>query len=125
MQVGLEIKTYPAGYGGKPWRLARPFFLNPRGVLIHRVRSVTTYSWEGKPSHHAVVYWCGNCATFAIGQEDAQLLDAPPAKRLLCVYCEARATATGRPTADTMVGKHVHKGVMRAHRTCCCGTDNN
>lgn len=95
------------------WVMGLPFLVNPRGVLVHRVRSARTYrDRSGNRSHDVAGYWCGNSGR---GQFTAE----PPEDRLLCAYCEAKAIANGEKPADELVGRHVHIGTMRAHRQCC------
>lgn len=49
------------------------------------------------------------------------MVDDPPKDRLLCVLCDAVAIQKGKKSADEIVKRHVHKGVMRPHRVCCQG----
>lgn len=93
-----------------------PFYVNPRGILIHRVRAVCRHLRNGEVSHSSVTYWCGNQNCF---HDESQLVSEPPKNRLLCSYCEAKAEAAGEVKADTIVGRHVHRGVLRAFKTCC------
>lgn len=99
-----------------------PFFLNPRGILVHRVRCVETFSRDSRESHHAVGYLCGNGCTFELGNEDAKFFDDPPKDRLVCAFCEAKAERMGQPSSDSLAGRHVHRGVLKAHRVCCEGS---
>ena len=105
------------------WTTANPFFINPRGILSHRVRSACTIQYDGKDHHHCVQYWCGNQTCFDLDQMDA-LVNDPPKDRLLCTVCESRATAAEEKPADKLAGRHVHLGVLKAHRVCC-NNDNN
>lgn len=104
------------------WKRAFPFAVNPRGILIHRVRDITTYCWDGVKSHHHVTYWCGNGCCFDLsgprGPEEV-LQASPPKDRLLCVYCEMRATIAKEKSADKLAGRHVHIGKLKAERVCC------
>lgn len=102
------------------WKQSLPFNVNPRGVLIHRVRCAGTCVHDGKYSHDWVHYWCGNqtCG------EGLGLVEVPPTDRLLCVYCEQKAVAHGEPTAEALAGRHVCIGVMKAHRLCCRNEGN-
>ena len=95
------------------WRMSAPFAVNPRGVLVHRVRSARTFFRDGAISHHCASYWCGNSGYSVV------FTDNPPADRLLCVFCEARAVASGEEPADALAGRHIHKGRVKARRTCC------
>ena len=90
-----------------------PFAVNPRGLLIHRVRHLTLHFSHGRFHHHSVNYWCGNCAY------DVELTSDPPTTRLLCVNCEANAVSHGEQPADVLAGRHVHIGKIRAVRVCC------
>ena len=99
------------------WKQSAPFFLSPRGCLVHRIRRVTTHFWDGQPSHTTVEFWCGN-----VGR--GEILHEPPKGRLLCSTCEANAVVHDQPNAETLVGRHVCIGKLRA--VClCCQTDEN
>lgn len=106
------------------WDEAQPFFVNPRGVLAHRPKAVTTHGIYGEATHCSVEYWCGNQACFDLEMcED--VLVADPGERLLCVHCEAKATAAKEKPADKLARRHVHLGVLRPHKLCCRDEDNN
>lgn len=107
------------------WHRSEPFYVNPRGVLVHRVRDVCTIFIHGQKRHNAVHYVCGNQNCFPLGSERELLVARPPKGRLVCVFCEARAAVMKLPTADKLVGRHVHKGKCVAVRTCCEHLDNN
>lgn len=102
------------------WKKSLPFNVNPRGVLVHRVRLGQSITYHGKRTHDCVDYWCGNGAH----SEGVSLTDSPPDDRLLCEACERIAVANGEPSSDELCGRHVHIGVLRAHRTCCRNDDN-
>ncbi len=102
------------------WAKTLPFNVNPRGVLIHRVRIGKTHFLHGSRSHDSCTYWCNNGTTSG----GMNLTDNPPADRLLCVHCETRAVAAGEPTAAELAGRHVCIGEMKAHRLCCRNEDN-
>lgn len=100
------------------WKRSRPFHVNPRGILTHRVRSITTINGLGKngrKSWEAIHYFCGNqvCGSWR------DLRDEPPANRLVCERCEQMAIALEEKSSDELVGHHVHVGRLRAFRTCC------
>ena len=120
MKVRLKKTKWPDSCRGKQvsWSAAKPFAVNPRGVLIHRVRNGDSHLREGVYSHFSVTYWCGN------GSCEPELTDTPPSDRLLCVYCEDRAVAAGEKTADELAGRHVHTGSMKAKRACCLSEEN-
>ena len=101
------------------WENTLPFNVNPRGMLIHRVRIGATHSasWG---DHDSVTYWCNNSA---VG-EGVDLTDDPPKNRLLCSHCEALAVAAGEPTAKQLTGRHIHIGVMKPVRMCCRHEEN-
>ena len=122
MKVKLDIERHKPNYGPLlNWESCPPFNVNPRGILIHRVRSGFTFITEdGRKRHSVVRYWCGNSG---VG-EGASLTENPPKERLLCERCEMLAVAAGEKTADKLAGRHVHVGVVRAHRTCCQHTEN-
>jgi hypothetical protein len=43
----------------------------------------------------------------------------PSDDAILCERCETNATRNGLPTADELVGRHVHKGKVVPVVTCC------
>lgn len=98
---------------------SKPFALNQRGLLIHRVRDVSDVYYAGKVHHQAVHYWCGNQSC---GPHD--LLDVPPKNRLLCARCEGVAVAASQPKASKLAKRHVCVGKIRAVRLCCGGENN-
>lgn len=102
------------------WKSTLPFNVNPRGILVHRVRDACSIFYDGSHSHDAVHYWCGNVAT----GHGVSLTDQPPENRLLCEACETKATEAGEPSAEKLCGRHIHTGVLRAQRTCCPDTHN-
>lgn len=95
------------------WSKALPFFKNSRGLLIHRVESVTTYVYPHR-SHIAVTYLCNNSTT-----SEGEFLAVPPKDRLVCESCELMAKRKRKPSADELVGHHVHIGHIRVERSCC------
>jgi hypothetical protein len=118
MKVPLKRRGEPIWRGGFThihWIKSLPFFANPRGVLIHRVESVTTYLHKSGRAHKAVHYLCSAATT-----ADGEFLAEPPANRLVCHACERVAKQKGLPSADRLVGRHVHVGRLRPERMCCC-----
>lgn len=111
--IALEQPAYP--YYVEHFDRSFPFYANPRGQLIHRVKSAVTIFDNGEPSHISVRYWCNNGST--AGADG--FAEFPPEERLLCVPCERNAVDHGQPTADELAGRHVHLGVMKPHRVCC------
>lgn len=99
------------------WKKSLPFFLNFRGLLIHRVESVTTYVHRDDRKHNAVHYLCNGQTT-----GEGEFLAKPPANRLVCQACELAAKRKGKPSSAKLVGRHVHIGRIRAERVCCNGT---
>lgn len=93
------------------WKKALPFVVNPRGLMIHRVKGVRTHLTDD--NRISTDYWCGN-----LGQR-CEFYSDPPKERLLCERCEMLATNAGEPPSDELAGRHVHRGKLRAERTCC------
>lgn len=115
--IKLELERCHPSFRVKRWRRALPFFYNPRGLLIHRVRAVTSHLREdGKVKHTSVHFYCGN---FQFMRAGCELFAKPGANRLVCARCEAFAQMKGKPSADQLVGRHVHVGRIIAQRTCC------
>lgn len=100
------------------WKRAMPFVFNPRGVLLHRVKSVHSRGVGFGAPHTSVIYWCGN-----LGHNPEVYID-PPADRLLCARCEAFAVNAGEKSADELAGRHVHIGKAVPIRTCCANEPN-
>ncbi len=96
------------------WTKAPAFVVNPRGILIHRVRHVSTFVRNGCESHHHVDYLCGNGCNIDISHESV-FYDDPPQDKLLCSVCDIRAEIK----SDVLVGRHVHIGVLVAQQICC------
>lgn len=94
-----------------------PFFVNPRGILAHRVRSIIrlTATWEQHP-WWIVEYWCENSGR-TNSEDDG--LEFDPGKRLVCTRCEAAAIAHGEKTSSELAGRHVCTGALRAINVCC------
>jgi hypothetical protein len=94
---------------------SEPFLLNDRGTLIHRIRRVTIHKLFAE-SWFAVHTWCG---ASLCGVENLHFLAEPPEDRLVCAVCEERVLMAKQPSSDELAGKHVHKGRMKAFKTCC------
>lgn len=104
-------------HGHKLWDTAPPFNANPRGILAHRIKTVTTHFRNGEFSHLSVDYWCNNCTCGVCLVED-------PGDRLLCSRCEGLAVAAGEQPASALGGRHIHVGELRAVRLCCRNDHN-
>lgn len=111
-----ERRTLPSPTRGLP------FAKSSRGVLVHRVRSVTIYAIHASP-HAALQYWCSMVGTHSFDgvnrHADIQMMEEPEEGQLICHRCEAIAVLSGEQTSDQLVGRHVHKGRVRPQRTCC------
>ena len=116
-------RPYPGGYNSNKvrWASALPFVENSRGVLIHRPREVTTHTQFQKP-HISALFFCGNGVS---SKNTLTFLDVPPEGKLLCDRCETMALALGMPSADSLVGRHVHRGKVVAVQTCCQKESNH
>ena len=100
------------------WKRGKPFVFNPRGLLVHRVRSFLTFKDKFYGSWHVAKYYCGNSA--ANGRSKTmELYDVPPEHLLVCARCEAIALSQGQKSAAEIAGRHVHIGTVKAHRLCC------
>lgn len=90
-----------------------PFAVNPRGVLVHRVRGFGVFfSKDGNYSHHTAHYHCNN---FAHG---VKLVAVPDESAIVCQACESRCHYLGLPSADEIAGRHVHVGRKVAIANC-------
>jgi hypothetical protein len=102
------------------WTRSPPFVLNPRGLLVHRVRYVVGIkSHSLNLSHFHVGYECGNGCNVDLELIREVLHADPPRDRLLCDFCEFKARGDGQKPADEIAGRHVHRGRLRVFRTCC------
>lgn len=101
--------------GSIAWKMCLPFVDNKRAQLIHRPKKVTTYVHYKFP-YLGVKAWCGN--TF-VGDKFTFLADLQPDGKLLCARCEAIALENGLPSAESLVGHHVHIGKLKPIRICC------
>ncbi len=96
-----------------------PFSVNPRGVLVHRVKFVCShFDVFDQEMRHTTHQWCGNMA------HATELVSVPPDGRLLCARCEAAAVKAGEKPSAELVGKHVCLGAIRAKRLCCLNEEN-
>ena len=102
----------------KNYEQSAPFFDNPRGVLIHRVRSLyqLTATYADEP-WTIVEYWCGGH-----GRSDSSDsgLEFDPGMKLVCQRCEMIAMANGERSSSGLVGRHVCVGVCRPINVCSC-----
>jgi len=98
------------------WASCLPFVENTRGILIHRPKSAATINIHKQP-HNVIHYWCGNGVS---DSKNLTLLDVPPDGSILCELCEQNAVYAGLPSADSLAGRHVHKGRLKAVKTCGC-----
>ena len=99
------------------WIRCLPFVENQRGILIHRPRSASTYNIHKSGPHVGINFWCGmDCSGDG---KKFTFLTAPPVGRILCERCELIAVLHGLPSADSLAGRHVHKGGVVAVATCC------
>ena len=113
----LAIKEKPRTMAVSHWTEVEPFVENARAVLIHRPRYVDVHQISEKYAPHlAVETWCGTGYT---GTKKFTFLDRIPDGRLLCQRCEVNAFAHDQPTAESIMGHHVHLGHVVAQQTCC------
>lgn len=103
-------------HGPDHWEESEPYFVNPRGVLIHRVRSVRTYRDGEKVTHYSMTCLCGEQFGF---HNLENLVAEPPEGRLLCARCESVAAEKGLPSSEELTGRHVHVGKLVAKQVCC------
>lgn len=117
MKLPLQKEKGLRGYVKVPWTESLPFVENRRAVLIHRPRRVTTHQISEKDSPHiGMQCWCGTCFS---GTTKFTFLDAPPDGKLLCLRCETEAVKAGLPSANQLVGHHVHLGRVVPEQVCC------
>lgn len=117
---------YMMGNNGRDyryWDRSLPFFCASNGILLHRVANVLDFLRNGKLTHTAVHYLCNNSSFVRRGAEF--VADPANAGRLVCSFCEFRANQQKLPSADRLVGHHVHVGRLRAVQVCCCDHKEN
>lgn len=93
------------------WTASVPSVSSRFGVLVHRIKSGSTYLHNGKHSHDTAQYWCCNGTTQQI------MLSEPPEGRLVCEKCELQAVRAGEPTSAELVGRPVALGLIKAIKT--------
>ena len=124
MKILLDLKkthkNNDSRYDFFNWKSCLPFMENRRGVLIHRPKAVVTINasrlFGSKLPYLAVTHWCGSSVN---SENSFTFLDAPPNGKILCERCETLAVEAGLPSAESLVGKHVHIGKVKAVATCC------
>lgn len=122
--MSVKLRKRKTCVGIVDWDRSKPFVVNPRGLLIHRVASVASvYHGNGSLSHVSVHYWCGNMCNIDKEIIHETLHDDPPKTRLLCEFCELKAASAKQKSADKLTGRHVHRGRLRAFQTCCSATN--
>ena len=95
---------------------AAPFFINPRGVLAHRVRAVFQLSCDYLERPWWIVeYWCENSGRTNSNDDG---LEFDTLGRLLCTRCEANAVANGEKCSSEVVGAHVCTGKVVPVNVC-------
>jgi hypothetical protein len=98
---------------------APAFSANPRGTLVHRVRDVVGYLWDGKVRHYAIRHLCGNGYCIAPDMIRDVMMADPPESRLLCSFCHGKAEGMRLPASDELAGRHVHRGILVPTQVCC------
>ncbi len=107
----------------RAWPRSLPFFRANAGLLFHRVAYVTDHlRHDGKVSHTSIHYICNN-SSFIRGESEF-VADPSKSGRLVCTACEFHAAMKRKPTADQIVGHHVHVGRLRVEQACCDHTRN-
>lgn len=117
---GHYSALYDVRFNTRYVKYSLPFYSNERGLLAHRVRYVAEHLRNGKVAHRSVTYLCNNSTCVRAGGE---FLSEP--NRLLCMVCEFMAKRQGKPSADELVGHHVHVGKLRVEQACCCDKRGN
>lgn len=113
----LPIRHKPRSLAVSHWSEVEPFIMNDRAVLVHRPRYVAEHQVSSRYAPHlSIETWCGS--TFS-GRRQFTFLESVPDDRLLCQRCEVAAFSKGQPTAESLVGRHVHLGKLVAAQTCC------
>lgn len=107
-------------YGQLNYTHSAPFFENPRGILIHRVRALYRLSF-GDRDWWIIDYWCENTA-HSKAVDPGLVFD--PGKKLICTRCEANAIAHEEKSSSELAGRHVCTGSIRVVNNCCPQTQN-
>lgn len=121
--IQLEIKSQPACYSAMgiqttALKTSMPFLQTKPGMPLHRVRSGILFWNAGRYSHTAVHLWCGTGAFPGSSKKrrEARFRAGPATDEKVCTFCEARATAAGKPTSETLAGHPVTLGTSRPPR---------
>ena len=114
LKLPLKTKAFNRKHG-TPWSSCAPFVDNAQALLLHRPRYVTIYRSLGEP-HLAVHMWCGSGQC---GTDKFTFIDSYDGSKLLCKRCEENAVKQGLPSADELLGKHIHLGKIVAQQVCC------
>lgn len=113
-----------ARYKQLDYTQSAPFFANPNGVLIHRIKSLYRLECDwGRSPWWIIEYWCGNHGRSENNVDD-DLLFEPSQGRLVCARCESMAIASGEKSSSELVGRHVCVGVCRPVNVCCSNESN-
>ena len=108
MKTKLQHRPWTAWKGKgdavKTMDLALPYYLSRRGKYVHRVRYGYHFWRDGKYTHAAVTFWCGNNGF--IGHKGRLLATVPPGA-VLCATCEGRAIGAGQNGSRRINGREV------------------
>lgn len=122
MKINLKVRPDRPGMWRNPdmpptkhIKKSLPFVENDRAVLIHRVKRIEQHQLPGRRPHLSVHMWCGQTQC---GSTKFTFHDDPPKDKLVCHNCEILAVSLGELPSDTLVGRHVCKGKLKAVRTC-------
>ena len=109
------LQTEKRRSGFRMLKSCKPFIENKRAVLIHRPIAINLHKLMGK-YHMSIQYACGNSHC---GSDKFTFLDSLNDDHVLCQRCEQKAVEMGYETANTICGKHVHIGGVKAVINCC------
>ena len=118
------------------WNKSAPFIMSVRGVLVHRPKSIFTFFRDYKTpgsvrdssidrnfqrEHSVAEFYCGGRLFVEKG---CRFFDSVPTNRIVCERCELFALNSGLPSSDTICGRHVCIGGVRAYSTYCDKSSN-
>lgn len=124
---GPASETWGSSYRAyeRKWLKFKAFYVNPRGILIHRVQSIAAIFHREREKdrliRHNAHYFCGN-SRWDINPED--LTNNPVQTKLLCARCEIAAMAEGQRPADKIARRHIHLGKVRVQQICHLNESN-
>lgn len=107
----IQLHTEPDDALTRWRRTGFPFAVNPRGWLVHRVRSIREHLTAcGKVRHVTIEYLC---KAFSHSAEETEHV---PSKGLVCTACEQAAAKKRLRSSEQLNGGAVNFGTVKARK---------